>query len=235
MTNAYLALTGKINMKMKASMVVLVIALMLPAAAQGQDSNFGNWLIYIGNKKINSKWDLHNEVQYRNYNVIGDLEQLLLRTGVGYSFNERKSNILLGYGYILSENYIENTDSKASVNEHRIFQQFISKQSVGQVKLTHRYRFEQRFVESDFNLRFRYFLGINIPLFYTEEEKSNFYLSIYNEIFLNTESPIFDRNRLYGGLGYQINKNIKLEAGYMNQFFETSSRDQFNIISFVNF
>ena len=83
MTNAYLALTGKINMKMKASMVVLVIALMLPAAAQGQDSNFGNWLIYIGSKKLNQKWNLHHEVQYRNYNFIGDLEQLLLRTGLG--------------------------------------------------------------------------------------------------------------------------------------------------------
>jgi len=222
-------------MKKYVSIAALTLLLMLPIITHAQDSNFGNWLIYIGNKKINSKWDFHNEVQYRNYNIIGDLEQLLLRTGVGYSFNERKSNILLGYGYILSENYIENTDNKASVNEHRIFQQFISKQNVGQVKLTHRYRFEQRFVESDFNLRFRYFLGINIHLFYTEEEKSNFYLSIYNEIFLNTESPIFDRNRLYGGLGYQISKNVKLEAGYMNQFFETSSRDQFNIISFVNF
>jgi hypothetical protein len=32
-----------------------------------------------------------------------------------------------------------------------------------------------------------------------------------------------------------MNKNIRLELGYINQFFETSSRDQLNIISFVNF
>ncbi len=221
----------KVNIKLKVA--VLAFMLTLPFIGFSQDSNFGNWLIYIGNKKLNSKWNIHNEVQYRNYNAVGDLEQLLLRTGVGYTFNEKKNNLLLGYGYILSENYAGNTDNKVSVNEHRIFQQFTSKQSIGIVNLNHRYRFEQRFVEDDFKLRFRYFLSFNVPL--SKKESNKFYLSAYNEIFLNTESAVFDRNRIYGGLGFKINKNIKLEAGYMNQFFETSDRDQFNLITFVNF
>jgi len=222
---------GKSKMKKKAGMAALMIALMLPTFAQSQDSDLGNWLIYIGNKKLNQKWNIHNEVQYRNYDAIGDLEQLLLRTGLGYSFNENKNNLLLGYGYILSENYIGDTDEKVSVNEHRIFQQFTSKQTVGRVKLNHRYRFEQRFVESDFKMRFRYFLGLNIPF----SNASAYYFSAYNEIFLNTKSSIFDRNRVFGGIGRQLSKNIKIEAGYMNQFFETSGRDQINIIAFINF
>ena len=86
---------GKNNMKKKMSLVALIFVLMLPFYSQGQDSDFGNWLIYIGNKKINSKWNIHNEVQYRNYNAIGDLEQLLLRTGLGYTFNESKSNFCI--------------------------------------------------------------------------------------------------------------------------------------------
>ena len=198
-----------------------------------QDSNLGNWMIYIGNKKLNSKWNIHNEVQYRNYNVAGDLEQLLLRTGVGYNLTENNNNLLLGYGYILSENYIG--DDKISINEHRIFQQFITKQSLWKVNLSHRYRFEQRFVEDDFRMRFRYFLGINVPLQYKEEAKNPLYLSLYNEIFLNTESSVFDRNRVYGGLGYKFSNNLKFELGYMNQFFDSSSRDQINLIAFVNF
>ncbi len=222
-------------MKKKTALVALIIALVLPMVAQSQDSNFGNWLIYIGNKKLNSKWNIHNEVQYRNYNAIGDLEQLLLRTGLGYTFNANKNNVLLGYGYILSENYLGITDTKVSVNEHRIFQQFTSKQAIGSVKLNHRYRFEQRFVESDFKMRFRYFLGLNIPLNKKGEEISKYYLSAYNEIFLNTKSSIFDRNRVYAGIGYKLNDALRLEAGYMNQFFETSSRDQFNIITFFTF
>lgn len=214
--------------------LIILLAFLTPNETKAQDSNLGNWLIYIGNKKINEKWNIHNEVQYRNYNAAGDLEQLLLRTGLGYNITE-KSNILLGYGYILSENYNGDSDEKVSVNEHRIFQQFTTKQSIGKVGLSHRYRFEQRFVEDDFKLRLRYFLGVNIPLQHKEEGKNPLYLSMYNEIFLNTKSSVFDRNRVYGGLGYKFSKSLRLELGYMNQFFETSGRDQINLIAFVNF
>lgn len=212
-------------------MVVLTFGLILPI--QAQESDFGNWLIYIGNKKINQKWDIHHEIQYRNYNVAGDLEQLLLRTGIGRTFNNNKSNVLLGYGYILSENYTGIESEKLAINEHRIFQQFISKQKIKVVNLNHRYRFEQRFVESNYKMRFRYFLGISIPVITTENRQ--WYLSGYNEIFINTNTPKFDRNRIYGGLGLKLSDNVKLECGYMNQIFETGNRDQFNIIGFVNF
>lgn len=219
----------------KSKMATLILVLVLPLFAISQDSNLGNWLIYIGNKKLNSKWNIHNEVQYRNYNAVGDLEQLLLRTGVGYNLTENNNNILLGYGYILSENYIGDTNDKISVNEHRMFQQFTTKQKVGKIGLSHRYRFEQRFVEDDFKMRFRYFLGIKIPLQNKEEGKNPLYLSMYNEIFLNTKSSVFDRNRVYGGLGYTFSDRLRMELGYMNQFFEISGRDQINIIAFVNF
>ena len=215
-------------------MVALTCVLMLPYISIAQSSDFGNWLIYIGNKKVNSKWNIHNEVQYRNYDAIGDLEQLLLRTGLGYNLSENNHNLLLGYGYILSQNYIADTQNKMDVNEHRIFQQFTSKQNVGSVSLSHRYRFEQRFVESDFKMRLRYFLAIKVPILKTETSPTKLYLSAYNEVFLNTESDVFDRNRVCGGLGYQLNKNVRIEAGYMSQLFENSSRDQFNLITFVN-
>jgi hypothetical protein len=215
-------------------LLVLIAIFFAPKISNAQDSSLGNWLIYIGNKKIDEKWNIHNEVQYRNYNAAGDLEQLLLRTGLGYNVT-KNSNILLGYGYILSENYIGDTDDKVTVNEHRIFQQFTTKQNIGKVGLSHRYRFEQRFVEDDFKLRLRYFLGVNIPLQYKEDGKNPLYLSIYNEIFLITKSSVFDRNRVYGGIGYKFSKNLKLELGYMNQFFESSGSDQINLIAFVNF
>ena len=222
----------KIN---KLSLGVLTIVLMLPMLAQSQDSNLGNWLIYIGSKKVDSTWNIHSEVQYRNYDAIGDLEQLLLRTGVGYNLTENNNNLLLGYGYILSENYIADIDEKKSVNEHRIFQQFTTKQGVGKLKLKHRYRFEQRFVESDFKMRFRYFLSLNYPLIVKEASGKMLFASAYNEIFLNTEKAVFDRNRVFGGLGYKLNDTIKFEIGYMNQFFENSGRDQLNVITFINF
>jgi hypothetical protein len=218
----------------KISICFLLICSFCVATTYGQSSNFGNWLIYLGNKQLNEKWNLHHEVQYRNYDAIGDLEQLLLRAGFGYNLTD-KSNILMGYGFIASENYIDDSDIKVKVSEHRIFQQFTAKQTVKKMSLTHRYRFEQRFIEDDFRVRFRYFLSLAHPLFKINESDNNVYFSSYNEIFLNGDSAIFDRNRLFLGLGVGLNKNLKLELGYMNQFFERSSRDQLNIITKLNF
>ena len=81
-------------------------------------------------------------------------------------------------------------------------------------------------------MRFRYFLNARLPLKIGRENK--FYLSGYNEVFLSLEEEFFDRNRLYGGVGYKLSEGINLELGYMNQFFGSSSRDQLNLIMFLN-
>jgi hypothetical protein len=214
---------------------LLIIILFIPISLHAQKSDFGNWFIYFGNKKINDKFNWHHEVQYRNFNFIGDLQQLLLRTGVGYNLSENNNNILLGYSYIHSETYIENTNDKTSNDEHRIYQQFITRQSFQRFSLQHRYRFEQRFFENDFKLRLRYFLGANIPLNNKELKDDTFYLSAYNEIFINTEQNYFDRNRLSVGLGYRFSKLIRTEIGVMNQTTTAASRNQLNIITFLNF
>jgi len=200
--------------------------------AKSQENNIGNWLIYLGNKDLSSSLNWHHEIQHRNYNLFGELEQLLVRTGLGYDINEN-NNALLGYGFIDSRNRVMETNEIFKVHEHRIYQQFISKQAIGKIKIQHRYRFEQRFIEDNFKLRYRYFLSLNIPLLITNEK---YYISAYNEIFVNAnQENTFDRNRIYGGLGYKLNSNIKLELGYMNQIFNSSSRDQFNLICFFNF
>ncbi len=219
--------------KIKKKLILLLIV--IPFFGFSQESKLGNWLMYFGNKKINQNWNWHHEVQYRNYNAIGDLEQLLLRTGIGYNLTENNNNILLGYGFILSQNYIANSNEKVDVRESRIYQQFTTRQKFNRVSIQHRYRFEQRFIEDDFRLRFRYFLSVNIALNNKEIVDNTFYASAYNEIFMNSEDNIFDRNRLYGGLGYRLNKSTRFEIGYMNQFLQNINRDQINIITFINF
>jgi len=195
----------------------------------------GNWLIYFGDKRIDTRWNWHHEVQYRNYNAIGDLEQLLLRTGIGYNLTENNNNALLGYAYILSRNYDSDNENVTLTHENRIFQQFITRQRIGRVQLLHRYRFEQRFFKAAFEFRFRYFLALNLPLNKPEMTGKTFYLSAYNEIFLNGQGNAFDRNRLYGGLGFRLNDALRFELGYMNQFLQNGGRDQINMITFFNF
>ncbi len=214
--------------------VVLCLAALTPDA-HAQPADLGNWYMYFGNKKINDRWNWHNEVQYRNYNFIGDLEQLLLRSGIGYNLTENNNNILLGYGFIHSQNYVGDTDDKVNVDEHRIFQQFITRQKFGRFSLQHRYRFEERWVEGDFRFRFRYFLGVNVALSSPEMSDGTWYLSGYNEVFINGDGEIFDRNRLYGGLGHRVSKALRFEVGYMNQYLGGTGRDQLNLVAFVNF
>ncbi len=200
-----------------------------------QNSDLGNWLIYIGNKKITPRWSWHHEVQYRNYNFITDLEQLLLRTGIGYDLDAKgRTNALLGYAFIHSQSYTDNGE-KTAVNEHRLFQQLILKQSWGRLHLQHRYRTEQRWIATNFRFRLRYFLSANLALSRPEMGPNTWYLSAYNEIFIHTDAAPFDRNRLYGGMGYQITKGMRLELGYMNQFLASDGRDQINFFVFLNF
>ena len=223
-----------LGFKIKTSAIVIIYFLLISSKTIAQKSEVGNWFIYLGNQKINNKLNWHNEVQYRNYNFIGDAQQLLLRTGIGYNLTENNNNVLLGYAFIHSENYIANTVDKISTNEHRIYQQFITRQNFGRVFLQHRYRIEERFLTDNFKMRFRYFLSANIPINNKTMDKNTLYASVYNEIFLNSKSPFFDRNRIYGGLGFVINKNFRIETGYMKQILEKSDRGQFQIIFFNN-
>lgn len=209
-----------------------LLVLFLTANVNAQKTDTGNWFLYFGNQKINNRWNWHNEVQYRNFNFAGDLEQLLLRTGIGYNLTENNNNILLGYACVHSEPYVAGTDDKLETDEHRIFQQFITKQQFGRVHIQHRYRVEERFLNDDFKLRFRYFLSLNVPINKKALDKNAIYASAYNEIFLNTEQNQFDRNRLYGGIGYCFSKNIKVEVGIMSQILANNTRAQFQIMIF---
>lgn len=220
--------------EMKNTIIIFLFMLFISSRMLGQDSEVGNWFLYFGNQKINDKWNWHNEVQYRNYNFAGDLQQLLLRTGFGYNLSENNNNILLGYAFIRSENYITDSSEKIGSNENRIYQQFITRQNFGRVFIQHRYRIEERFLPDNFKLRFRYFLSLNIPVNKKSMVDKAIYLSAYDEIFLNAESPVFDRNRIYGGLGYVINKNFRVEVGFMAQTTENANRNQFQFILFNN-
>ncbi len=223
------------NYKTLSTLFLLVSFFIGNGSASAQKSDIGNWFIYFGNQKINSKWNWWNEVQYRNYNFIGDMQQLLVRTGIGYNLSDNNNNVLLGYAYARSRNYIANSDDETvSTNEHRIYEQFITRQNFKRVFIQHRYRVEERFLPDNFRVRFRYFLSFNVPLNHATMSDKTFYLSAYDEVFLNAKPAIFDRNRLYGGIGYVINKNFKVETGFMTQSLERTHRNQFNIFFYNN-
>ncbi|TAH29167.1 MAG: DUF2490 domain-containing protein [Cytophagales bacterium] len=219
---------------MKKTLILLLLVVFIHLNTLAQKNDTGNWFIYFGNQAINKKWNLWNEVQYRNYNFVGDLQQLLLRTGIGYNLTENNNNILLGYAFINSQRYLANNTDKVGTEEHRIYQQFVTRQEFGRIFTQHRYRIEERFFNNDFQVRFRYFLSINIPINNKTMTAKTVYASAYNEIFVNGQKPVFDRNRLYGAIGYVFNKYIRAEVGFMAQTLENTNRNQFQIVIFNN-
>jgi len=73
-------------------------------------------------------------------------------------------------------------------------------------------------------------------LFYPLNSESidvgTYYLGVYDEIFLQPGETNFDRNRLYGGLGYKYASNIQLQFGYLLQTVGSTTKQylQFGLI-----
>ena len=216
----------------KKNCTLLIVCIFFAMVGYAQNSGPGTWFQYFGSQKINKKWNWHNEIQYRDYNFIGDINQLLLRTGIGYNISENNNNILLGYAFIQSHTYVDSVN-KITKNENRIFQQFITKVQLNTFYFVNRFRIEERFLTDDYKTRFRYFLSVNKPLNKKAMEKNAVYLSAYDEIFLNFQSPVFDQNRLYGGVGYCFNNNLRVETGFMAQMFKHRTQSQF-VLAFFN-
>ncbi|VAW20374.1 hypothetical protein MNBD_BACTEROID04-1523 [hydrothermal vent metagenome] len=195
---------------------ISLILLILPFTLLAQQEEVGNWLMYFGTNKISDKYSIHTEIQYRNYTITpNNTEQLLLRTGLNYHFSKR-ATVTAGYAYIPSYVY-ESEQKSPETEEHRIWQQFILTNKIGNVKFEHRYRIEQRWVNQDYRNRLRYRLMLFVPLNKPVIEEGSLFLGLYDEIFINTKETFFDRNRLYGALGYQYNKATSLQVGMMHQ------------------
>jgi hypothetical protein len=197
----------------------LLLFSLKPIIAQ-DNPDIGAWYMYFGGIEFEeSQFGIHAEAQYRNHNIIGDLEQLLLRTGMRYHLKDGSATFTLGYGNITTEDVGEPNNT---FYENRIYQEALLRQNVSLASLNHRFRYEQRFVDNqDVRTRFRYALFINIPLTSKKFTKGGFYIPIYNEVFINGEKlenvEYFDRNRLYGGLGYVWKDNLRVQFGIMEQ------------------
>lgn len=196
--------------------ITFLLLFLLPVYILAQQTETGNWLMYSGMNKLSDKFSLHTEIQYRNHTLIpNNTEQLLLRTGLNYHFSDI-AFVSAGYAYIPS--YVFESEQKApETEEHRIWQQFIITNKIGRVKFEHRYRIEQRWVNRNYKNRFRYRLMLFIPLNKSKIEEKTWFLGFYDEVFINAKKTFFDRNRLYGALGYQFTKKTSLQLGMLRQ------------------
>jgi hypothetical protein len=211
--------------------------------SQVVENQTGAWYMYFYNHKFkNSQWGIQGDFQHRDWQVLGDQEQLLLRSGITFTPKDAGVLLTLGIANITSGQFGESDDTS---NENRIYQEALLPQKIGnRLLITHRFRYEQRFVESqDFRTRYRYNLFINIPFNAKDLSAKTMYGAFYNELFINGERTIgdgkevelFDRNRSYFGLGYVLNKSVRFQGGYMMQTTNAWSKGQLQFSMHHNF
>jgi hypothetical protein len=223
---------------MRTIILLLFIGFHITVKAQNTriiDFNSIGWYNAFITKKITKKWSAHLEYQWRRTNVVTDWQQSLLRAGLNYRVN-KKLMFRAGYGWIETFPYgnIPLQAAGKTFTEHRSFQAIFLDDTLGSLDIQHRFMLEQRWVgrylnpvisiEDDyvFTNRLRYMLRLQIPLGKKRMEDRTFYAAFYDEIFIqfgnNVQENIFDQNRICGLLGYRVNKNFRLEAGYLSQF-----------------
>lgn len=208
-------------------LLMLLIVGISSASGQGPDENqLGAWYMYFYNTTFkDSEWGIQGDFQYRDWRGLGDREQLLLRSGVTYTPRDSGVKFTLGFANITTGRY--GTEIDDPVSENRIYQEALfSNTLLTRLLLTHRFRYEQRWVEGqDLRTRYRYNLFVNVPLNTTALTDGTFYVALYNEIFINGERAIgngrevrfFDRNRTYLGMGYALTDALRIQLGWMQQ------------------
>ena len=199
------------------------------------ENELGNWLMYFGTHKISEKYSLHYETQLRNYEIISNFNQLLPRVGLNYHIDE-SSIVTAGYAFIPTQNEFDKGWGEEMVTENRIWEQFILRNSINRVKIRHRYRLEQRWVKAGdittYKNRARYMFSVKLPI--SKNEESPLFISLYDEIFLNISDNPFDQNRLFAALGFQVNKQMNIQLGYLRHRAGSLDLNRLQLALFLN-
>jgi len=187
------------------------------------------WYMENGTIKLNEKWLLFHDVQFRRADILPEAQQLLLRAGIGYNLS-KSIQIMGGYCFVQTYPYGD-YPVKHEFPENRFWEQLIIRAPIGRATFINRYRLEQRYLGNSttgslanprFENRMRYLGRMNIPMQKAEDYK--LYSFVYDEIFINFGKNvgvnIYDQNRIAAGLGWKLDKKLSLELGYMNQMVQ---------------
>jgi hypothetical protein len=160
--------------------------------------------------------------------------QGMLRTGLGYQVNDQTS-VWMGYAWVPTDEPFTNT----AFDEHRIWEQVLWSDKFSFGTFTSRSRLEQRFIPtgSQVGWRFRQMFKVSIPMPFAPSFSfvaSDEYFANFNKTNYGADDG-FDQNRAFAGIGYNFNKNIKTEVGYMNQYIRKANNpDRMDNILSVN-
>ena len=223
-----------ISMK-RINLIIACVIVPITFLSQTKEDKLGSWWMYFGTHHLNEKYSIHYETQLRHYELGTNFFQLLPRIGLNYKIDDN-SMVTAGYAWIPTQPNLDEGFDGDLVTENRIWQQFILRNKINNIKFRHRYRLEQRWVKQNdvnsYKNRARYMLSAKVPL--SKNESSPLFLFIYDEVFLHIDDNPFNQNRLYGALGYTVNKNMNVQVGYLRHRDGDLNLDRLQLAVFLN-
>ena len=110
-------------------LLIIIYLVLVPGIssvyAQIDEEKLGTWYMYFWNTTIgDSQWGFQGDLQHRNWNIIGDLEQLLLRGGLTYQPQKTSAKFTMGVANISTGTFGPET---STMNETRIYQEALLK------------------------------------------------------------------------------------------------------------
>ena len=186
-------------------------------SAQQEQSALGTWNILNIRYEIDEKWSLFGEAQIRSLRFYDHFHYYEMKGGVNYKL---KKEVQLSLGAGDYDTYLEggNFVNPKNNDEFRIWPMLTVNQSLGRLKIEHRYRAEMRFTLNGYRNRFRYRLNVQYPVSISKKLYKKLIFNVSNELFFTNNEPYFERNRLQFGVMHKFNSTFSLFAGYLHQF-----------------
>jgi hypothetical protein len=206
-----------VKVKIKSPHLFFLVFVSLSNLCFSQVSDLGSWNILNIKYRFDEKWSAFSEIQLRSLQFYGHFHYYEYKAGVTYQILPAL-NLTLGTGDYNTYKEGGNFVTPMNNDEFRIWPQISLAQSVGKFKIEHRYRTELRFTSYGYKNRFRYRLGISLPLGNEKHGYKPLLLSASNELFFTDNEPYFERNRVLLSVGFRMSKQISLQIGYLNQF-----------------
>ena len=223
------------NSMKRLNLIIACLIVPITLLSQTKEDKLGSWWMFFGTHHLNEKYSIHYETQLRHYEIGANFFQLLPRVGLNYKIDDN-SMVTAGYAWIPTQPVLGEGFEGDLVTENRIWQQFILRNKIKNINFRHRYRLEQRWVKqnnfTDYKNRVRYMLSAKVPL--SKNENSPLFLFIYDEVFLHIDDNPFNQNRLYAALGYTVNKNMNIQAGYLRHRNGDLNLNRLQLAVFLN-
>lgn len=198
--------------------ILLIFTSLLTVHLSAQKESISSYNVITVTYKHNSKIFAYAEGQLRGTEDYSYPDYYEIKGGVGYNLTENHKP-LIGIG-----RYVNYKNHSLEREELRVWLQDIYELKAGKFKLENRFRAEKSWFyntlkdEHSDRIRLRYRFNISVPLNAEKVAPGTISAIAYDEtFFVATESPLFARNRLFGGFSYQIDNDFAITSGYLWQ------------------